>query len=207
MGRGGRVAVFECKLWQIIISLLLLLLFQGVCVCVLRHLHIFKRFLWHQQLSLTDYCGDYFSRDGAWPQSRRQRADNARPYQRWGGRSQRAWLPASGLWAIRVLLAAGETAAGVLFPARTRLHSLCACSVDAAALCVQLEIVNNVVIAFGPLSLWLLLLLCCTCGPPLKHLVAWHLWVTLCISQSHSEYLSFMLTLFEQHIRTHIRDS
>lgn len=54
-----------------------------VCVCVLcvvcceprrRHLHIFKRFLWHQQLSLTDYCGDYFSSDGVGPQSRRQTA-------------------------------------------------------------------------------------------------------------------------------------
>lgn len=45
-----------------------------VCVCRRRHLHIFKRFLWHQQLSLTDYCGDYFSSDGVGPQSRRQTA-------------------------------------------------------------------------------------------------------------------------------------
>lgn len=64
-GRSCCCGWFECKLWQIIISpFLVLLLLLCVCACPYKDSsnNIFKRFLWHQQLSLTDYCGDYFSR-------------------------------------------------------------------------------------------------------------------------------------------------
>lgn len=156
------VALFECKLWQIIISLLLLLplLLLWLCVCL--------SVVCLADDIFTSSKGFYDINSCRWqiivaiilaatelgPKAEgRQRHVESRPYQMWGGSLQGVY---STLWAIRVCCQHNGGTGGVVLLVRTRLpFPLC----TRAALCVQLEIVNNVVIAFGPLSLLLLLML------------------------------------------------